>query len=221
MRHYRLLLVASLIGIVSVLVPCVIGGLQNKSLLDSLEYEFVFEGDSIAWGENSSLFGTAYVIAWRDEPSSSLVNGSSIIWEPVIDWAALDPKESPVGVWVDYAAGARRHVVVAECSGFPWRCCYARLRLAENKIDVSHGIVIPKKDTRPLNPGFIIPYKIRFLFFALNFIVCSSFWVVILLSLSTYARMYREKRGRCVDCNYDLKNGHCDYCPECGRRKAS
>ena len=64
--------------------------------------------------------------------------------------------------------------------------------------------------------GNYLPYRVLWPGFAVNTIFYAA--VLWLLAFGPFAarRIIRRKRGRCIQCGYDLRHAPHDACPECG-----
>ncbi len=141
----------------------------------------------------------------------------------------IDPQARPSFDWSTLRSGplekARRLVdasVVAEVgAGWPLKCLGYRVRVLEpdnvdSAIAYDWGLPVERGLNDPLdNLGKILPLRPLWPGFAIN----TVFYALILLvpfAPFTLRCFIRRKRGRCINCGYDLRGAEHEVCPECG-----
>lgn len=120
--------------------------------------------------------------------------------------------EDPPGLRIYFGDSVFRRVVRLDY-GWPARCLHRTDTLEQGMQQVDsvasgefvlfdYWVVLP---TRPIWLGFII----NTLFY------CMVLWLLWSAPFVT-RRLIRRRRGRCVQCGYDLRGAEPDVCPECG-----
>ena len=64
-----------------------------------------------------------------------------------------------------------------------------------------------------------IPLRPIWMGFSIDTGVYTLLWILVLLGAFAGKRLLRSRRGRCVDCGYDLRGCQKPGCPECGWRR--
>ncbi|MGI9013440.1 MAG: hypothetical protein ACR2GY_04230 [Phycisphaerales bacterium] len=88
---------------------------------------------------------------------------------------------------------------------------------------LAHGLEL-KNRTRPapagggilIQPDPIIPLRPIFPGFIINTLFYALIWFGALAACGFAKRTLRTRRGRCIECNYDLRGDFDAGCPECG-----
>ena len=76
-------------------------------------------------------------------------------------------------------------------------------------------------DTQPPEPLSMIPTHILWSGAIINTLVYAAVWFGLIIAPGAARRTVRRRRGRCVQCGYDLRGEFEKGCPECGWGRAT
>jgi len=134
----------------------------------------------------------------------------------------------------DIRAGAGAVIVADECSvGLPFRCLIGRCAFrspssstaAQQEFDTVNAWASKYGATRlgdalASATGEFAPSTILWSRLGANFIVATSLTLIALVSIPGFRDFFRELRGHCLSCGFDLTGLPSDQCPECGSPRA-
>jgi hypothetical protein len=184
-----------------------------------------FSGGGVSYGWNSettSFPGRIVTRAdWHGPMGRGEVFGTSQygLRAPVWSWAYRDPVHDLDLLSHEESYGTLFEVV----TGWP-RLALVRRDIIDEDPEWSkpmffdRGIVFatwPSRETRAL------PLRPLPLGFAINTLIYSLAWLLILTAIPALRRRARIARSRCPACNYDLRGLSSGLCPECGEPAAS
>lgn len=163
-------------------------------------------------------------VSYPDAPNKVVIHESDVVpgW---VSFADHDPS----AFRVPYKPEAFTYNVTDTAMGWPWRAVRGEMvyayklapvdekgtstGLAQILVDTSHGFV----DLGMLGP---VPYLPIWRGLVFDLLVFMLPWYLLLWGVSAARRRRRLRRGRCVECNYDMARLDAGVvCPECGAER--
>ncbi|MEE9128804.1 MAG: hypothetical protein V3T84_02210 [Phycisphaerales bacterium] len=180
-------------------------------------------------------FGSQRVSVVHSYAYDGLPGKTTIGFNDIIpQWARgfLDIHEFHTDESIDFRSEVNRYIAIVDGRGWPCLSLWGGMKLPKSGTVYSSGgrpillverryWIIPLEPASPrgsliVDSRLLLPLQPLWPGFAFNTIFYAA--LLWLLTFGPFAarRFIRRKRGRCINCGYDLRHAEHEQCPECG-----